>query len=247
MQGGSYWTGAQRREARSILAFFSAGAILPLNWPENADAKPPYPFFRAFLAFPRAFAGPDLAHSGCSKGARARCASLISHVPPAFSSRGGGREHGLIRAWSEGMRSPLRRSAAAQGTHSLGGSGSYSRAAGGKRYPGNQRKLGESAPGWHNTATPIQAGASLGKLLLHLILFSSLAYDQPRPERSWTLSGHVGGTSPRPAERDITITWGNTHLQGRWVGRDILVIAAWHPGFCTPGWHWALQSLQPGL
>ena len=42
MQGGSYWTGAQRREARSILAFF------PLELPsisigqKKHDAKPPY-------------------------------------------------------------------------------------------------------------------------------------------------------------------------------------------------------------
>jgi hypothetical protein len=36
MQGGSYWTGAQRREARSILAFFAAGATFHINWPEKA-------------------------------------------------------------------------------------------------------------------------------------------------------------------------------------------------------------------
>ncbi|MDZ7761719.1 MAG: hypothetical protein U5L00_15860 [Desulfovermiculus sp.] len=66
----------------------------------------------------------------------------------------------------------------------------------------NQRKHGESEPAWHNRATLTQAGVSLGKLLLHLTIFSSSACDLPRLKRSWTLSGPVSRASPRPVERE---------------------------------------------
>jgi len=65
--------------------------------------------------------------------------------------------------------------------------------------------------------------ASLGGLLLHLI-HSSLrrpVRDQGL-KRNWTLSGHVGGTSPRPVERDICFGCGNARFLGRWAGTDMV-------------------------
>ena len=116
-------------------------------------------------------------------------------------SRGGGRD---IMMCLERMAAEPSAAKRRSGRHvpQVGGLGlpfHSSGAAGGRRRLFDQRTPGESVPAWHQKLPMIQAGVSLGGLSLHLILFSSPACELPGAKRSRKLSGHVCGTSPRPA------------------------------------------------
>jgi hypothetical protein len=164
-------------------------------------------------------------------------------------SRGGGWEYGLTRAWSGGMRSPLRRSTVAEGTHSLGGSGSSTGTVGREKIYGQPAKVRRVCTGRAHPAIYRSRPVSVSEgWSCTFSSFLPRPVTSHKPKRSWPQSEGRSGPSLRPVERDCGHFPWNHPLWGM-VGWE--KISGWTlPGtlaFAQPGWHWALRLLQLGL